>query len=121
VRFAPTFMPDFTEHLAGLDDAIDAHLRDDGWVRPVAGGADYPVRIQIDHPTETDRLIGAGVERQRPVVEISAASAPSLRKGDVVLVGAVAPFRGWRVAEAPRRPGDGRQWRAEVEPLGEMA
>lgn len=111
----------FSEHVDKLDAAIDAHLRDDAWVRPVAGGVDYPVRVQIEHPTETDRMIGAGVERARPVVELSVSAAPALRKGDFVLVGAVAPFKGWRIAEAPRRPGDGRQWRAEVEPLGEMA
>lgn len=114
-------MVDFSDSLTGLDDAIDAHLRDDGWIRPVAGGADYPVRVQIEHPTDTDRLIGAGVERPRPVVEISVSAAPALRKGDVVLVGAVAPFQGWRIAEAPKRPGDGRQWRAEVEPLGVLS
>ena len=121
MRFAPTFMPDFNDHLTGLDAAIDAHLRDEAWVRPVAGGADYPVRVQIDHTTDTDRVIGAGVERPRPVVELSVSAAPALRKGDIVLVGAVAPFQGWRLAEAPKRPGDGRQWRAEVEPLGQMA
>jgi hypothetical protein len=114
-------MVDFSDSLTGLDAAIDAHLRDDAWIRPLAAGADYLVRVQIDHPTETDRLIGAGIERPRPVVELSVAAAPSLRKGDIVLVGTVAPFRGWRIAEAPRRPGDGRQWRAEVEPLGVLS
>ncbi|ADL00695.1 head-tail joining protein [Brevundimonas subvibrioides] len=109
---------DFSRHLAGLDAAIDAHLRDDGWIRPKAGGPDVSARIAIEHPSETDRLIGAGIERSRPWVEISISSVPVLVKGDCVLVGAVAPFTGWRIAEAPKRPGDGRHWRAEVEPLG---
>lgn len=111
---------DFSSHLARIDAAIDAHLRDDGWVRPVGGGADIPVCVSIEHPSETDRVIGAGMERARPVIEISVASV-ALKKGDTVLIGAVAPFRAWRVAEAPRRPGDGRQWMAEVEPLGTLS
>lgn len=109
---------DFSVHQADIDVAIDAYLRDDGWLRPVGGGADLPLRLAIEHPTDTERMIGAGFERARPWVEFSLASAPSLRKGDTVLVGKVAPFTGWRIAEAPKRPGDGRQWRAEVEPLG---
>lgn len=109
---------DFSVHQADIDAAIDAHLRDDGWLRPVAGGGDLPLRLAIEHPTETDRLLGSSIERARPWVEFSVASAPSLRKGDTVLVGKVAPFTGWKIAEAPKRPGDGRQWRAEVEPLG---
>lgn len=109
---------DFNVHQADIDVAINAYLRDDGWLRPVAGGADIAIRLAIEHPTETDRLSGAAIERSRPWIEFSVAAAPTLRRGDTILVGAVAPFIGWRIAEAPKRPGDGRQWRAEVEPLG---
>lgn len=111
-------MADFSAQLADLDAAIDAHLRDDGWLRPAAGGPDVPVRVEIEHPAEAGRLEGAAFVRARPVVWISVGAVPSLRRADQVLVGAAAPFQGWRVAEAPTRPGDGRQWRAEIEPLG---
>ncbi len=111
-------MVDWSDQIARLDAAIDDHLRDDGWIRSATGGADVPVRLAIEHPTQTDAMAGVGLERSRPWVEVSVVSAPTLRKGDVVLVGAIAPFIGWRIAEAPKRPGDGRQWRAEVEPLG---
>lgn len=114
-------MVDFSSLLGGLDAAINDHLRDDGWVRPTAGGSDIPVRLAIEHPTETDRLVGASIERSRHLVEISVASVTGFKRGDIVLVGKVAPFMGWRVAEAPKRPGDGRHWRAEVESLGQMS
>ncbi len=114
-------MVDFSSLLSGLDAAINDHLRDDGWVRLVAGGPDIPVRLAIEHPSETDRLIGASIERSRPWVEISVASVSGFKRGDIVLVGKVAPFVAWQVAEAPKRPGDGRHWRAEVEPLGPMS
>lgn len=114
-------MTNWSDLAAMVDNAVDLHLRDDGWIRPVSGGSDVPVRLAIEHPTDTDRLIGAGIERARPWVEIFVASFPALRKGDTVLVGKIGPFTGWRIAEAPKRPGDGRQWRAEVEPLGVVA
>lgn len=114
-------MTDFSSLMSEIDAAIDADLRDDGWVRPAAGGVDIPVRLAIEHPTEDDRLIGASITRARPWVEISVAAIASLKLKDIVLVGRVAPFAAWRIAEAPKRPGDGRHWRAEIEQLGPMS
>lgn len=114
-------MPDFVSLLGGLDAAIDAHLRDGAFLRPVGGGADRPVRVVLEHPVESERFEGAGFVRTRPTVEISKSSTPLLAKGDIVLIGSVAPYQGWRLAETPIAPGDGRHWRVEVEPLGLIA
>ncbi len=111
-------MVDFASLLTGLDAAIDAHLRDGALLRPVGGGADRPVRVVLEHPVDSDRFDGAGVVRARPRIEISKSAAPVLIKGDVILIGAGAPYQGWRLAETPLAPGDGRHWVAEVEPIG---
>lgn len=110
-------MPNWSEHVARLDAAVDAHLRDPALLRR-PGRADQAVRVQLDRPVESERADGIGLTRPRPWVMISLLSAPDLAKGDLVLLGAAAPYEGWRIAGAPTRPGDGRDWRADVEPVG---
>lgn len=114
-------MSGFSAHLDDLDRTIDDELRDAGFLRPLTGGPDLPIRVALERPSEVERLLGGGVVQARAFVEISLLLAPSLRPKDVVLIGEAAPFDGWRIAAPPLRPGDGRHWRAEVEPLGPVA
>lgn len=110
----------WADDVADLDATIDEHLRDPAILRR-EGAADVGIRVQLERPVEMDRGDIVGFARAKPWVQISLLSAPALAKGDQILMGASAPWEGWRVAGAPLRPGDGRDWRAEVEPLGPVA
>lgn len=101
-----------------LDGTIDDHLRVAGAVRPAAGGPDLTVRVHFERPQEAERFDGIQLVQARPWVEISRLSLEKLAKGDHVLIGKGPPYVGWRVATNPVRPGDGRNWRADVDPLG---
>jgi len=106
-----------------IDRAVEAHLCDDAAYRAQGVGPLVQVRIMIDRPTELERLQGMGFARARPVLSASVESIPDLRTGDTIhegrWVGEVfsPAASSWRLAEAPTRPGDGRWWRGEVEPL----
>jgi hypothetical protein len=110
----------FSDLLSEMDVAIDDHLRDAAILRPAAGGPDLPIRAALERPEATEDIGVVNIVRPKPWVEISLRLAPELRKGDHVLMGASAPWEGWKIAGTPTRPGDGRHWRAEVEPLGQV-
>lgn len=101
----------FSDDLAALDRAIEAHLCDDGILTP-QGGEPLPVRIMIDFPVEAERLQGMTFTRSRPMVSIAQDAAPELREGDAL----TARGENWLIASAPTRTGDGRWWQAEIEP-----
>lgn len=113
----------FTDALVGLDAAVEDHLCDDAAYQVQGLGPMIRARIMIDRPTELERLQGASFSRARPVVSVSAEAIPGLRTGDAFHEGRWAgevflpAAASWRLAEAPTRPGDGRWWRGEVEPL----
>ncbi|WP_312595687.1 hypothetical protein [Brevundimonas sp.] len=107
----------FSDHLAGLDLAIEDHLCDDA-LYLVEGVAPLPVRLQLDQPDSADRLQVMGFVRSRPVITILKAAVPGLREDhrfQMVLAGGVLGDI-WQVAEAPTAPGDGRWWVVEVMP-----
>ena len=110
----------WADDVADLDATIDEHLRDPALLRR-DGEVDRDVRVQLERPIELDRSDIVGLARPRPWVQISLLCAPTLAKGDLVLIGSAAPYDGWRIAGAPLRPGDGHDWRAEVEPLGPVS
>lgn len=107
----------FTDHLAGLDLAIEVHLCDDA-LYLVEGVAPLPVRLQLDLPQAADRLQAMSFVRSRPVITIARAAVPGLREDhrfQMVLAGGVLGDI-WQVAEAPTAEGDGRWWVVEVVP-----
>lgn len=101
----------FSDDLADLDRAIEAHLCDDG-VLTSWNGPSVAVRVMIDFPAEIDRLQVMSFPRTRPVVSLAHDAAPELREGDLLAV----VGQSWRIASAPTRSGDGRWWQAEIEP-----
>jgi len=114
---------DFSSRLAGLDTAIADHLCDDAAYLLQGAGAPVSARVQVDRPIEVERLQGSSFVRARPVLQVAVAAFPGLRTGDVFVMGAwsadgltfTPSAEAWRLAEAPRRPGDGRWWQVEVE------
>lgn len=106
-----------------IDRSVEAHLCDDAAYQVQGLGQMVRVRVMIDRPTELERLQGMGFTRARPILSVLAETIPGLRTGDAFYEGrwvgeAFLPGGvSWRLAEAPTRPGDGRWWRGEVEPL----
>lgn len=85
-----------------------------GTLRPDSGGPATGVRVILRRPTEEQRVEGMSVVKTKPILRIPVADAPTLRKGDLVDV----EDRCWRLASAPRKPGDARGWLVEIEDVG---
>lgn len=113
----------FSDMLAGLDNAVEDYLCDDAAYQEQGLGPMIPARIMINKPTELERMQGSGFTRPRPFLSVSSDAIPGLRSGDVFHLGRwagsvfVPGLDAWRLAEAPTRPDDGRWWRGEVERL----
>lgn len=109
-------MTSFAAASTALTDAVFRTFGNEGggMLRPDSGGPHSPVRVILRRPTDEQRVETLGVVKAKPIIRIPAADAPSLRKGDLVDV----EDRCWRLAVAPRKPGDGRGWLAEVEEVG---
>lgn len=107
----------FADHLEGLDTAVAEHLCELAIVRPVSGAADIlDVPAFVETPTDTAEFVGGDsrLTRSRPEAQVLVSAAPDLVQGDILIVLGV----GWKLMEAPRRPGDGRWWIVEVNSLG---
>lgn len=93
-----------------LTDAVFRTFGETATLRPAAGGEPTTVRAILRRPTDTSPLWEGETVTAHPFVRIPVADV-RLRKGDVVdgLDG-----RKWKIKDAPRRPGDGRVWIAEV-------
>ena len=102
----------FSDTLAGLDVAIEAHLCDPATFTPMIGVSRL-VAVMVERPSEIERMQGSGFSRARPVLQVSATTVPVLVEGDSFRL---SDQEIWVVAAAPTRPGDGRWWVAEVEP-----
>ena len=89
-------------------------LMDDALFRPKAGGPDVPVRIKKSEPSEATVLQGASIVQAKPIIETFLSDVPVLVAGDMFVYHGTI----WRVASAPKRPGSGIKWHAEVEPIG---
>ena len=75
-------MTDIDAHLAGMDAAIDAHLRVDGWLRPAAAGADLPIRVALERPSDAQRMMDTAPVRGQAFAEVSLMLAPDMRAND---------------------------------------
>lgn len=112
----------FSAHLDRLDAAAEDHLCDDAAYLVQCAGAMVPARVMVERPENAERLQGVSITRARPEISVSVAAHPGLRQGDGFILGVwtdgvfTPGTEAWRIAEAPRRPGDGRWWMAEVEP-----
>lgn len=113
----------FSARLGVLDSAVEDHLCDDAAYQVQGESPLIRARVMVDRPVDIERLQGVGFSRPRPVLQVSAAAIPGLRTGDTFVLGQwigsefIPGDESWRLAEAPTRPGDGRWWRVEVEPL----
>ena len=111
----------FSDHAAGVDDAVAEHLGEEAWLYRGGAGAAVETRGWVERPGATHVLgIGPGVDRTRPVLFLPVGGAfgvARLAERDE----AICEGRRWRVAGAPRRPDDGRWFVADVEDLGAAA
>lgn len=98
-----------------LTDAVYRAHGEVATFRPAAGGEVPNVRVILRRPTDLAPLWQGEVPMTKPFVRVPLADVSALLKGDV-LDG--IDGRKWRIADAPRRPGDGRSWQAGVEDAG---
>lgn len=98
-----------------LTDAVYRAFGEVATLRRAAGGDVPGVRVILRRPTETAPLWQGEVPMSKPFVRIPFADVTALVKGAVV---DGVDGRCWKIAEAPRRPGDGRNWQAGVEDAG---
>lgn len=97
---------------ARLTDAVFRSFGETATLRPAAGGDPVEdVRVILRRPTDTSPLWEGETVTANPFVRIPHADVTRLRKNDVV---DGVDGRAWKIKDAPRRPGDGRVWVAEV-------
>lgn len=82
--------------------------------RAGSGAPATGVRTILRRPTDEQRIESLGVVKTKPLLRVPVVDAPTLRKGDLVDI----EDKAWRLAAAPRKPGDGRVWYVEVEEVG---
>lgn len=108
-------MTDFASVLTGLDVSVRDNLCDDA-AYVASGGTPVPgYRVIVDEASDAVVLRGTSVILGKTYLEVEVAAVPGLKKGDAFDVGTIR----WRLAEAPRRPDDGRWWRAAVEKVAQ--
>lgn len=110
----------FSDNLDRMDADLVEHACDPALLRPLAGGADVEISAILERPAEIEVIQSAQFPRSKPMVRIPVLLVASLKKGDIVIQPPVGGL-GYRLAEAPRRPDDGRWWLAAVEDLGPLA
>lgn len=113
-------MPAFSDVLDQMDADVAAHVCDPALLRPAAGGADLVISAIVERPGEIETLQSGGIVRSKPVVQIPVLQLASLKAGDIVILPPVGG-RGYKIAGAPKRPGDGRWWMADADDLGPLA
>lgn len=108
----------FTDLVAGIDDAVEAHLCDPALYR-TPGGEVVEICAVLERPVENEAIQQVSWARGRPVVRFRAIRIARPRKGDLVQFGAM-PWNDaretWALAAAPEAPDDGGWWLCDVEP-----
>lgn len=107
-------MVNFADVLGGLDTAVRDVLCDDAVYIPASGAPVPGMRIKLEEASESMVLQGANVVLGKSFIEVERAAVPKLKRNEAFDVLGVR----WKLAEAPRRPDDGRWWRAAVEKVG---
>lgn len=110
-------MSPFAAAMAAAQAEIYARLGSAATLRPRAGGDPVSCQVILRRPAGVETLRDAGIVKSGSTVRTPVAQVARLASGDLLDI----EGRTWRVEGAPRRPGSGFYWEADVSDQGPVA